>query len=56
MTDNEKKDLLTEWLIGLYRIKAASKEDNPELDYQIKTLEFRLAGLGATNLDALKII
>lgn len=38
----------------LYQIKAASKEDNPVLDYNIVVTEQRLTALGYCDLNKLK--
>lgn len=54
MTVEEKRDMLLEYLAALYRIKAASKEENPVLDCEIRVVEKRLEVLGVTDLTTLK--
>ena len=54
MTELEKRDMLIEQLVMLYQIKAASKEDNPVLDYNIVVTEQRLTALGYCDLNKLK--
>ena len=55
MSDNEKNDMLIEWLLSLYRIKATSKEENSALDYEILSVETRLTLLGMTDFSKLKL-
>lgn len=50
MAVEEKRDMLLEVLADLYRIKAASKEENAVLDHTIKVTEKRLEVLGVTDL------
>ena len=54
MVELEKRDMLIEQLVMLYQIKAASKEDNPVLDYNIVVTEQRLTALGYCDLNKLK--
>lgn len=54
MTMEEKRDMLLENLAALYRIKAASKEENAVLDHEIRVTEKRLEVLGVTDLAAIK--
>lgn len=54
MVELEKRDMLIEQLVMLYQIKAASKEENPVLNFNIVVTEQRLTALGYCDLNKLK--
>ena len=54
MVELEKRDMLIEQLVMLYQIKAASKEENPVLDFNIVVTEQRLTALGYCDFNKLK--
>lgn len=54
MSDKEKTDMLIEQLVMLYRIRAAGKEENKVLNYEIIVTEGRLQAMGVTDLSKFK--
>lgn len=54
MVELEKRDMLIEQLVMLYQIKAASKEENPVLNFNIVVTEQRLTALGYCDFNKLK--
>ena len=51
MTIEELKQTNIDWYINLLRIKRYQKEENPELEYQIKVQRNKLHSLGINTDD-----